>query len=222
MSNDRFDKMQNSSLEGRLDTYYKSKVLSSEALSRLKAMPGSEIKFTENSDNKESGFFAELFMGKKIFSQPFAVAASVLFLMVALWMVLPSDEISSDALAQLVSKEIALNHNKGLSPEYQSEEYAFLAAQLDKLDFTLANSEKIQSLGLTLQGARYCSIHGQLAAQLKMQAANGERYTLYQTHINDELQDLPADFYETDGVLVEQWQEDGIFFGLARDQIDGG
>ncbi len=116
---------------------------------------------------------------------------------------------------QGVSKEIALNHNKGLALEFLSENYDDLENQMSKLDFTLVHSKKIDTQNLQLLGARYCSIQGELAAQLRLQDKAGRIYTLYQSPVTDDLLKVKSGERVQDGLKLKLWQEAGLFFGLA-------
>jgi len=86
---------------------------------------------------------------------------------------------------------------------------------MKKLDFTPVASSRIEKNGLRFLGARYCSIQGQLAAQIKLIDNNGQIQTLYQTQMNSKLESLPEKMYVVNGVRITQWQENGLFFGLA-------
>ena len=149
----------------------------------------------------------------------FALAGSVLILVFAVLQFALPERLDNTELSQLVSKEIALNHNKGLLPEFNSTDYVALATAMDKLDFSPIQPNEIDVSGLQLIGARYCSIHGQLATQIKLVDSNGDLVTLYQTQLNQELSQLPEGSYQINGVSVQQWQEAGLFFGLAKSAL---
>jgi hypothetical protein len=119
--------------------------------------------------------------------------------------------------ATLAAREVALNHRKHLAPEFEAADYDALRAAMGKLDFVLLAPRELPEPGLRLTGARYCSIQGNLAAQIKLRDARGVEYTLYQTHIKPNA-DVPAAEREfvIDGVRIRQWRENGLFFALAQ------
>ncbi len=113
------------------------------------------------------------------------------------------------------AREIALNHKKQLSAEFLAQDYAMLRARMNKLDFVLTAPEHMPVTQLRVVGARYCSIQGHLAAQIKLENPQGKHYTLYQRSLTD-TPTLPAQSeYMVDGVRVQEWPEAGLFFGLA-------
>lgn len=117
-----------------------------------------------------------------------------------------------------VSQEVELNHNKQLAAEFVSNSYSTLATAMNKLDFELTAPEHLARKGYQLLGARYCSIQGQIAAQLKLHNPQGDSMTLYITKINDELASLNNKNQLREGLLIQNWYEDGLFFSLASSQ----
>ena len=113
------------------------------------------------------------------------------------------------------AREIALNHNKQLSAEFLAQDYAALRARMSKLDFVLTAPEHMPGAQLRVVGARYCSIQGHLAAQIKLENPQGKHYTLYERSLTD-TPTLPSQSeYMVDGVRIQVWREAGLFFGLA-------
>ena len=65
-------------------------------------------------------------------------------------------------------------------------------------------------------GGRYCSIHGNLAAQVKIRARDsGRLLTLYATGLTPELANISRQETGHDDVRIKTWNEGGVFFGLA-------
>lgn len=118
-------------------------------------------------------------------------------------------------LEQRIAQEVAMNHNKALAVEYQADSYQVLAQQMDKLDFTLRAPDAAFKEGLTLIGGRYCSIQGELAAQIKMEDEAGQVYTIYQTRSNEALQSIGQNRLSFQQVEIRIWQEQGLLFALA-------
>ncbi len=117
-----------------------------------------------------------------------------------------------------VAAEVAMNHNKHLAAEVATQDVRQLAGQLDKLDFSLSLPASVNTTAYTLLGGRYCSLHYQLAAQLKLKRVDdGKILTLYVTRPIHAVRShrLPA-LKVVDGVQVRLWCEKGLFFGLGE------
>ena len=207
--------MKEQSIDKQIQDYYHTKQLRPVKLEAL-------LKLAENSQPRP---FKRDIMFKRLKSvfcpnwfrrRGLALTAAVLavvFMSVYIW---ETRYTPYSKLAALASREIALNHNKRLALEFKARDYIELYAQMNRLGFTPLPPKRVQDAGLTLVGARYCSILGQLACQYKLLGENGEYYTLYQTELNDELSRLPEREYRINGVVVQQWQEAGFFFGMAK------
>lgn len=117
--------------------------------------------------------------------------------------------------AGLAANEVALNHRKQLAPEFEAADYAPLRTQMGKLDFVIVAPARVPVSGLRVIGARYCSIQGHLAAQIKLRDPEGRDYTLYQTHLQSGTPSFADTEYRISGVHIQQWEEDGLFFALA-------
>ncbi len=145
-----------------------------------------------------------------------AIAATLIFAL--LFTLVPYHE--NHGLQQRVAQEIALNHNKNLGVEYASSDLQQLAARMTELDFQLRPPEQFATGDLTLIGARYCSIQGQIAAQLKYRSGtDGTLYTLYQTRLNNRLDALQPGSLAYQDVTIELWQADNLLMGLATNAI---
>lgn len=155
-------------------------------------------------------------LGQRVWMTVLASAALVALLVVPWMRSTWQSQGAMDELASRVAEEIAMNHSKGLDVEYATGDLAELRRHMHKLDFALVESRRLQERGLTLVGGRYCSIQGRLAAQLSLQTATGDPVTLYQTALVDDLAVLPEHPEGTRGVRIELWNEEGVFFGLAR------
>jgi len=123
--------------------------------------------------------------------------------------------INPDSVTERVAQEVAMNHNKALTVEYPTNSYEVLSKQMDKLDFTLRVPSEAVQQGLALVGGRYCSIQGQLAAQIKLSDSDGRIYTLYQTHSGEQLKSINAGQLQLDHVDIQLWEEQGLLFALA-------
>lgn len=190
--------------------HYESKRLDDHALERL-------AQLADKPDQPEHGarsFPGSAFLARTGFQTGLAIAATVIIAL--LFTLSPNGEYPG--LQERVAQEIALNHNKNLSVEYASADLHQISARMTELDFELSPPDQLASRELVLIGARYCSIQGQIAAQLKYQDKNsGQRYTLYQTRLNTELKPLQEGKLEHEQVTIELWQDDNLLMGLARD-----
>lgn len=208
--------MKNKHLNHHIKDYYQEQELSPEKLDRL-----AELANSSEHNNKISSRATDT-GSKHYFQNRIAIAASILVLLLLTLQWLPVDfsgkKTGMESLAMLVSEEIALNHNKQLSIEYSASDFKELRAQMDKLDFAPIASARLEGAGLKFMGARYCSIQGQLAAQIKFVDKEGHTQTLYQTQLTNKLKELDEQEYYVDGVKIKQWQEKGLFFGLATSE----
>ena len=118
-------------------------------------------------------------------------------------------------LTTRVLAEIAMNHNKRLAVEVAAADYDELQAAMDRLDFPIRPPAELRA-DYELIGARYCSIHGKLAAQVKIRARDsGRLLTLYVTGLTPELANISRQDTVHDDVRIKMWSEGGVFFGLA-------
>ncbi len=142
------------------------------------------------------------------------VAAGLAASVAAPWIALLDRD--TGAIVRSIASEIAMNHNKGLDVEFETASYADLRRIMDRLDFSLVEPGRVGAGSLRLVGARYCSIRGQLAAQLRLETDSGESRTFYQTTLTDDLKGLEWTGTLYDGLTIELWQEGGVFLGMAR------
>ncbi|HJY84533.1 MAG TPA: hypothetical protein VKK81_26060 [Candidatus Binatia bacterium] len=122
--------------------------------------------------------------------------------------------LSADPLARSIGREIAMNHKKQLPMEFSAMDYAGLQSQMSKLDFAPAPPSSPAGSSLHVVGARYCSIQGQLAAQIRARDQAGLVYTLYETKLTNKLRGVTGEV-KADGVRIRLWSENGLFYGLA-------
>ncbi len=186
--------------------YYAEQTLSSEVLARLGAMGRAE---------EES---ATLLKKEKLQRRYFALVASLVVAIVIGGQFSSVFRAPEGDLLLRVAQEVALNHNKQLANEFVFDHSSELAATMDKLDFELALPVYFKEANIKLLGARYCSIQGQIAAQLKLLDQEGQPMTLYVTRLNDPLASLHNRNQLREDLLIRNWHEDELFFSLARQQ----
>lgn len=118
-------------------------------------------------------------------------------------------------VAELVLAEVAMNHSKRLEVEIASRDYAALQSKMNRLDFSLVPPEPVRAAH-DLIGARYCSIRGNIAVQLKLrERSSGETVTLYVTELTPDLAKIAGRDAVRDGVHIRLWREEGLFYALA-------
>jgi len=188
------------SLEQRIQEHYSAQSLSAEALERL-------LDVGVDDRSRPS----------RTLARPTLLAAAIVIsigLVALLGSVLGSRQKTTET-AQRIQREVATNHLKLRQPDYQGGSLVTLREQMNELDFYLIDVELPIDESVQLVGARYCSIDGQLAAQLHFEDATGRRWTLYQTRLTDPLRRVQLDGSPLDGVGVRLWHEKGVFLALA-------
>lgn len=187
--------------------YYQAQQLDQAKINELLALDGSSS-FT-NKGNQQARVAK-----RSSFVLTFIGIAATLFLAISLVITLNLD--SSASLSERVADEITMNHLMNLAVEYSSSDINQISAAMTELGFSLRQPTRSELAGLTLIGARYCSIQGQIAAQLKYQDQNKKITTLYQTQSNPLLENLAFSDEDHDGVQIIVWREGDIVYGLAR------
>jgi len=139
---------------------------------------------------------------------PAAIAAIVL---VAVSLASSLPDLTRSDLTGTIGEEIATNHRRDLDPEFRTSDLAMIANHMDRLDFDLRTAESIAQRDLHIVGARYCSVQGRVAAQLRL--ADGG--TLYVVRAFGRVREGTQPH---DDVLVELWREGDLLIGLAGDK----
>lgn len=192
-------------LRDEIRDHYQQQELPPESLARLVAMAESEGEVAAPDVRGRRAALA-------------AFAASVLVILVTAWLWPGSDHRSAATarLAGAVAEEVALNHTKELGVEFAGSDYDTLRNTMDKLDFSLVAARKLEGRDLRLVGGRYCSIQGNLAAQLRLETPTGKTVTLYQTPLVEKLSKLPPRELQLRGLRIDFWQQDGVLLAMAR------
>ena len=121
-------------------------------------------------------------------------------------------------LADRVFAEVALNHRKNLAVEVEGTRLEEVQQGLDRLDFSILSAAEVMGPDYALVGGRYCSIQGELAAQLKVvEQAQGRRWTVYVVPLNDDLAAIVGSGKTMAGVRIELVERAGMFLALAVD-----
>lgn len=136
----------------------------------------------------------------------------------ALWLSVFSGSIpeSPAEMARAIAAEAALGHNQPQELDFRVSRTSELRDAMKSLDFTPVEPARMEAMNMRLVGARYATIHGSLAAQIRYLEPNGEPCTLYLVRPVDQLATIPAGEYDLDGVRVSVWREKGLLMVLAR------
>lgn len=121
-----------------------------------------------------------------------------------------------------VAREIARNHLKDLDPEFRAATYEEIGARMPRLGFRVVAPRAPAAEGLQLVGARYCSLRGCTAAQVRLVRRDGRPCTLYEVMDGTEFDGVEQGHVEVDGVSVYVWRQDGLVLGLAAAMDQGG
>jgi hypothetical protein len=194
-------------LDQRVRDYYGRQSLSAGALRRLMQT----IRTTSPASGEKSAARLKPWV---IVAALCSAVAAVGVIVLLLLSVLKSPE---NDVARITAAEVAANHRKQFAVEYTAPDVARLGAQMLKLDFSLSLPRRFQDGSHQLLGGRYCSIRGQIAAQLRLADAHGHACTLYEVRPVDALASVRDVRFEVDGCQVELWREDGLLMALARE-----
>ena len=128
-------------------------------------------------------------------------------------------------IQQKIAMEVVANHIKLKPLEIEASSIEGIRRYFKKLDFVPVNSQLVNQLGLELIGGRYCSLQGNIAAQLRVRKPGSNTVqTLYQTEYRKDVfenmpelgeGDKPVDIH-VKGVKVTIWVEKGLLFALTN------
>jgi len=173
--------------------YYAGQELSEEAVRRLH----------ENAKWARPSFFAR---PKALW----AVAGCVLALGIAaaIW------SVTRPGVTERIGAEVLTNYAKDLEPEVRAADLEALAAGLPRLDFALtADASRLR--GWRVEGGRYCSLAGELAAQINLSDGAGRKSLLYVVPVHGELREAQSGERTYEGGTVRLWTDDGRLFAQA-------
>ena len=153
-------------LENDIKNYFESQELSPDAIERMLAM-GERATKQGDQDSQISGETSASKKFSNLTKRGLLVFAASFMMAVIIGQFYHFNKSTSE----LVLAEIAMNHNKRLDSEYIFNDFNQLKLAMQRLDFELLSPV---NLSLKLIGGRYCSIQGNLAAQLKVKLDNSE------------------------------------------------
>jgi hypothetical protein len=176
-----------SDLKKNLKNHYESKTLTKSQLSKL-----------EQLQNKKR---------IPITKWQYALAASLVF--ICIFLIYPKRNT-----LESIANEVIYNHKKALPSEFIVDSISELNTRLIKLEFETKDSTQLANYEVL--GARYCSIQGQTAAQIKVRK-NTSISTLYQSDfIRVDKSKLPY-VYTDKNTSVRIWVENNLLHALATD-----
>ena len=131
---------------------------------------------------------------------------------------------TQESLIYAIASEVSYNHLKLKPLEVANTQLSQVTEYFKKLDFNPLASSQVASLSNRLIGGRYCSIKGNIAAQLRMQDDKGVVSTLFESRFNAEdfdflpkieNQEDPVSVH-VDGQQVKIWVEKGLVMALVN------
>ena len=191
-------------LNQAISNYLNDFELSDDQLTKLQALESNSVK-----DKKPLYSFAALL----------ALCAVMLFL--------GMDQYQNKQGINSIVEEVSKNHLKFKPLEVTDKNLLTVSRYFEKLDFNPINSALVVGLSDQLLGGRYCSIKGNIAAQLRLQKEDGSVATLFETKFNeDDFLFLPnIDKGEQpiqqfiDGQAVTLWVERGVVMALVSSDL---
>ncbi len=124
----------------------------------------------------------------------------------------------SAGVAPKLADEIAVHHLMREEPTVKSSSYEVVQAALPRLPFSILPSGPRLLSDYDLLGAKYCSLQGNLAAQVNLKdRQHGDTHTLYVMELTRVFRNVKHETFYRDGVIVELWTDDERIFGLASD-----
>jgi len=128
------------------------------------------------------------------------------------------------AMSWKIADEVAMNHINMKPLEINAQRIEPIREYFTELDFSVVRSNLFSKQNNLLLGARYCSIQGVSAAQIRYQTDTGNKVTLYEVGYDAKLYgELPKpesgeqvlEIYVR-GVRVSIWVEKGLLMAEAQ------
>lgn len=185
---------------------------------QLNALYNLESVHKEQQLNKDKKGYNNIYKSKI----GLAICACVCLMAIGLFQtkILPQG-LHSDQVLYEIAQEVSRNHLKFKPLEVEHSGLVHVANYFNKLDFNPIVSTRVSALKNELIGGRYCSIKGNIAAQLRMKNGQGQTYTLFESKYNADdfsmlpSQDAPAEYF-VDGQSVQLWVEQGVVMALVK------
>lgn len=140
-----------------------------------------------------------------------AAALALILSLSAIFLPLPNER-----LTESVGLEVVKNHGKQLDPEATGTSFQEIQAALPRLSFALVPEHPGLLGDWRPAGGRYCSLGGELAAQIHLQNSRGQRATLYIAPLTSTLEKVDPCVRRYDGAEVHFWRDAHRLFALAH------
>ncbi len=119
-------------------------------------------------------------------------------------------------VALTVARQAAVGHNEKQELEFRVRRYGELQNKMKSLDFTPVEPAMMTRMNMHIVGARYATLAGVIAAQIRYVDDHGVPCTLYEVRSAGQLAVLVSGEQQVDGVRVNLWREKGLLMVLAR------
>ena len=149
---------------------------------------------------------------------PLAAIAATLLLGVTISLAFQVYVRTEPVRLDLVLQEVAMNHEKNLASEVVSSDLNVIQSSMQKIDFSLNLIDGLDESHLLI-GARYCSVGGELAVQLKIRdRVSRDIDTLFVAPAPMELGRIDNHRTLLGGTRIRIWTSAGLLYALASDQ----
>jgi len=142
-----------------------------------------------------------------------AVAACVSFLLI---MTPLAVKLLAPDPREPLAREVWKNHSKNLAPEIDSSSMEEIDRELDRLDLPSSVDQFPALAGLRIKGGRYCTLNGELAAQIDLESKDGQRRSLYVAPLAGELLKIQPGVISLKAGEVEFFVDDARILAVAR------
>ena len=213
------NKRKHGNFSHELKSFYKGRELDSNQLARLQSIAmAAENNASDHNEKIPNVAVPSTPWWRHPIVAPLLSAA--IALLAGIWIASQPAQISLES----IRKEVVKNHLKRLPMDIETSNVAAIAEKLDRLDFALVTPELGQLGQHQVIGGRYCSIGGNIAAQLKIERDGGKFSTLYitaATPIENEMKQVVAAPFQSvqDGVQVKLWKENDLIYVLATESL---
>ena len=205
-----------STLKSAIKNQHTAKHLSPQQLQQLMAL---QQQYAPQTDQKRLSPLIKSF---------FTLAASILLIILLFSPHSWTDKSSKNLIHQKIAHEVVKNHLHLKPLEVNTQNIVDIQAYFKQLTFRPIESQLVKQLFPNqLLGARYCSIQGITAAQLRFKNTQKDViHTLYQVAYHPKIfqyipnidqNQTPISVY-SQGIKVTLWQEKGLLFALTRDE----
>lgn len=194
--------MTENKLEKHLRDYYESEHLPPSVLERLKQRITEEQTVTPSR--------------RRVLVRWLAIAATAL-IAVLVGLLVWRPWYPQQQIVGRIAEEAARHHNLRLAVEVKADDYTQLRARMNNLEFSPVEPDSLKQMRMRLLGARYSSLQGHPAVEMKLADQRGEICTLIQARSVDQLSRVQGrSQHYVAGLFVDVWREKGLVMVLTR------